>query len=55
LQFEPDALLFFSDVTAELDAARRAGLETVFVHRPGNPPAPEHGYPTVTNFDAIGV
>jgi enolase-phosphatase E1 len=55
LPLEPEALVFFSDVTAELDAARLAGLETVFVHRPGNPPAPGHGYPTVTSFDGIGV
>lgn len=33
----PGALLFLSDVTAELDAAREAGWHTIGVRRPGEP------------------
>ena len=33
----PAELLFLSDVPAELDAARSAGLQTALVVRPGNP------------------
>ena len=32
----PDTLVFFSDIVAELDAAREAGLRTVLMLRPGN-------------------
>src|SRR4029453_12525273 len=34
----PDEVLFLSDVVAELDAARTAGLQTALVVRPGNAP-----------------
>jgi enolase-phosphatase E1 len=34
----PHDILFLSDVPAELDAARRAGLQTCLVRRPGNGP-----------------
>jgi len=34
---DPAALLFLSDVTAELDAAREAGWHTIGVRRPGEP------------------
>jgi enolase-phosphatase E1 len=38
-------ILFASDVTAELDAARQAGLQTALVLRPGNAPQPAgHGH-----------
>jgi len=35
---EPERILFLSDVVAELDAARAAGLATALLTRPGNPP-----------------
>jgi enolase-phosphatase E1 len=35
----PQSILFLSDVTEELTAARKAGLWTALVHRPGNAPA----------------
>ena len=48
------AILFVSDVTGELDAARRAGMRTTLSVRPGNkPPPPEHGHPVVQTFDAL--
>ncbi|MEM1062259.1 MAG: acireductone synthase, partial [Planctomycetota bacterium] len=45
-------ILFVSDVAAELDAARTAGLQTRLSVRPGNPPQPE-GHEAVTSFDAL--
>jgi enolase-phosphatase E1 len=36
----PSALVFVSDVTAELDAARGAGMHTLLSLRPGNHPQP---------------
>ena len=48
----PGEILFLSDVEAELDAAREAGLGTVRLHREGGPlPASRH--PVVRDFDAI--
>jgi enolase-phosphatase E1 len=44
MALEPAAVLFVSDVVAELDAARQAGLRTALTIRPGNRPAPP-GHP----------
>lgn len=41
LRRRPSEVLFISDVTAELDAARAAGLQTLLCVRPGNHPQPE--------------
>jgi enolase-phosphatase E1 len=38
MQLRPAEVLFASDVVAELDAARAAGMQTVLVVRPGNAP-----------------
>jgi enolase-phosphatase E1 len=49
-----DRVLFLSDVTAELDAARTAGLQTGLVVRPGNAPAPpEHGHAVINDFGQV--
>jgi len=50
---EPQAILFLSDITEELDAARAAGLQTTLLARaPGTcPPAPAHR--CVNSFDMI--
>jgi enolase-phosphatase E1 len=40
----PVEILFLSDVTAELDAAREAGMRTGLLVRPGNRPAKENGH-----------
>lgn len=49
----PGELLFFSDVVAELDAAREAGCGTRLVIRPGNAPvADAHGHKTISDFDS---
>jgi enolase-phosphatase E1 len=48
----PAAVLFLSDVTAELDAARAAGLATGLCVREGNaPPAADH--PVVRTLDEV--
>jgi len=45
-------IVFVSDVTAELDAARSAGLLTVLCVRPGNPqPTAAAAHPVVDTFD----
>jgi enolase-phosphatase E1 len=46
----PGAILFLSDVVAELDAAREAGLATGLVVRPGNPPADPGPHPVYRDF-----
>jgi enolase-phosphatase E1 len=40
LGFEPDQILFYSDVAAELDAAREAGMQTALCVREGETPTP---------------
>jgi enolase-phosphatase E1 len=40
-------ILFVSDVAAELDAARAAGLRTALMVRPGNAPQPDTGHQIV--------
>jgi enolase-phosphatase E1 len=47
------AILFVSDVVAELDAARDAGCHGALAVRPGNHPQPQSTYPTIRSFDDI--
>jgi enolase-phosphatase E1 len=48
------AILFVSDVTAELDAARTAGMQAVLSIRPGNTPVTEgHGFRAVSSLAEI--
>jgi enolase-phosphatase E1 len=49
----PAEILFISDVVAELDAARSAGMNTLLALRPGNPPQPENDHRVVASFDEI--
>lgn len=49
-----ESVLFVSDVSPELSAARDAGLAVVLSLRPGNAPQPDAGrYDQVTSFDEI--
>ncbi len=51
LQLSAHEIVFVSDVTLELDAARAAGLQTVCAMRPGNRPvAPSSSHAMVTTF-----
>jgi enolase-phosphatase E1 len=53
LEVDPAAILFVSDVTAELDAARAAGLQVALSLRPGNAPQPGNPYEAVAGFDEL--
>ncbi|MGB0717398.1 MAG: acireductone synthase [Phycisphaerae bacterium] len=49
-----ESILFLSDVVAELDAARSAGMHTGLVVRPGNPAVEDdHTHPVLTSFDGL--
>jgi enolase-phosphatase E1 len=50
------AILFLSDVPAELDAAAQAGMRTGLVVRPGNAPVTAgHAHPVATDFGQIDL
>ena len=54
MRLPPTEILFLSDIVAELDAARAAGLETRLAVRPGNAPSPEgHGHALIQSFDEL--
>jgi enolase-phosphatase E1 len=54
LASQPSAIVFVSDVTAELEAAASAGLETRLCLRPGNrPQTGAAGYTVITSFDEL--
>ena len=46
-------ILFISDVTRELDAARTAGMQTLLCVRPGNPLQPTNTHLRISNFTDI--
>jgi enolase-phosphatase E1 len=49
----PANILFISDVVAELDAARAAGMGTRLSLRPGNHPQPANDHPSVSDFSQL--
>jgi enolase-phosphatase E1 len=52
--FEPERILFLSDVPAELDAARAAGCQVLLTVRPGNQPVKDARTDgTIRSFDEI--
>ena len=52
----PPEILFLSDVPAELDAARQAGLQTALVLRPGNAAVkPDHGHGEIRSFKEVRI
>lgn len=54
LHRSPSEIAFFSDVTAELGAARSAGMQSVLCLRPGNRPQPDSSdYPSIRSFDEL--
>ena len=46
-------ILFLSDVAAELDAARRAGMHSAVCVRPGASPPPGASHPAVKTFEEV--
>ena len=54
LRAHPWQIRFVSDVSAELDPARGAGMGTILSKRSGNAPEPNTGaHPVVESFDEI--
>jgi enolase-phosphatase E1 len=53
LGLPPGEILFLSDVTAELDAAREAGMATGLFLRPGNRPAEPNGHAVYRSFGEL--
>ena len=54
LSLPTNEIYFVSDVVAELEAARKAGLDTILCTRPGNPVQPRQSeYTTIRSFDEI--
>jgi len=54
IDISPAEILFVSDIIAELDAAREAGLSTALAVRPGNPPIEtDVSHRVVTTFDGL--
>jgi enolase-phosphatase E1 len=53
LQRPPAHVLFLSDVAAELDAARQAGLHTRLCLRPPAPVPPITAHPVIRTFDEV--
>jgi enolase-phosphatase E1 len=49
----PSQVLFLSDVGAELDAARRAGLQTALCVRSQETVPPVSGHPVIRTFDQV--
>jgi enolase-phosphatase E1 len=49
----PSEILFISDVTRELDAARTAGMKTLLCVRPGNHPQPANDHRAIASFEGI--
>ena len=55
LSFDPIEILFVSDVVAELDAAKAAGMQTRLCIRPGNSPQPASQFQSITSFDGLQI
>jgi enolase-phosphatase E1 len=54
LRLAPAEIVFISDVIAELDAARAAGMKTILATRPGNRPVElPVNHPAVDNFSTL--
>ncbi len=54
MQLPTAEILFVSDITLELDAARAAGMATALAVRPGNAtPSVEHGHAVIGEFSEI--
>ncbi len=49
------AVLFISDLVAELDAAREAGMNTALAIRPGNPTASANDHPTISSLNDLHI
>lgn len=48
-------IAFFSDIVAELDAAKSAGMQSVLMQRPGNKAQPASTHQTISSFDQVKI
>jgi enolase-phosphatase E1 len=56
MQVPPQTVLFVSDIVAELDAARHAGMRTALSMRPGNADQPSgHGHPRIHSLSELDL
>jgi enolase-phosphatase E1 len=55
MNMQPESIVFLSDVVAELNAARDAGLSTRLSIRPGNAPPLPHDHPVIRTFNEIST
>lgn len=56
IELAPADVVFLSDVDAELDAARAAGMQTVRLLRPADtPPGATTAHPSATSFDDVAI
>jgi len=53
LQLSPSEIVFISDVSIELDAARSAGMQTLLCLRPGNRPQPASTHRPIQTLDEV--
>ncbi len=53
LQSSTPEVVFISDMTSELDAAKAAGLQTLLCLRPGNRPQPVSNHPWIRSFAEV--
>jgi enolase-phosphatase E1 len=53
LQLSPSEIVFISDVSAELDAAKSAGMHTLLCLRPGNRPQPASPHMLIQTLDEV--
>jgi enolase-phosphatase E1 len=53
--FVAEDILFVSDVSSELDAARSAGMDTALCIRPGNRPQPPGTHRVINRLDQIAI
>jgi enolase-phosphatase E1 len=53
IQLPPAQILFISDVTAELQAARAAGFQTLLSERPGNAPQAPDDFTAINSFASL--
>lgn len=55
LNMEPGDILFISDTTAELDAAAKAGFQTLLSIRKGNSPVDAANHKVISNFNEVST
>ena len=53
-ELSPARILFLSDSTEELDACRKAGMQSGLMIRPGNPPCEPGSHTTYDDFRGLG-